>query len=189
MSGLEIVGAVTGIISVWLTTRQNIWCWPIGLVNLAVYALVFHSARLYADMALQGIYAALAVWGWYCWLRGGKEGAPLRVSQAPVRVYSILFPAGILCSLALGLGLERATDAAVPFWDAATTTFSLAATFMQTRKWFENWIVWIVVDSCLVGKYAWSGLWPTAGLFFIFTILAVMGLMEWRRSLKMEGAR
>jgi len=188
MSGLEVAGALTGVVSVWLTTRQNIWCWPISLVNLAVYTLVFHGARLYADMALQVVYAALAGWGWYCWLHGGEGGAPLRVSKTPARMHVVLFSAGLLGSIALGIGLARVTDDAVPYWDAATTIFSLVATYMQTRKWFENWLVWIAVDTSLVAKYAWSGLWPTAGLFTIFVGLAILGLIEWRRSLAAECA-
>jgi len=187
MSYLEIVGVVSGIVSVWLTTRQNTWCWPVGLVNVAVYGMVFQGARLYADMVLQGVYAALAAWGWYRWLHGGEGGAPLRISRTPGPILAIMAAAGLLFSFGLGHFLERATADAVPFWDATTTTFSLAATFMQTRKWLENWIVWIAVDIGLVAKYAWSGLWPTSGLFCAFLGLAVLGLFEWRRSLRSGG--
>jgi nicotinamide mononucleotide transporter len=127
------------------------------------------------------------VWGWYRWLHGGEGGAPLRVSRIRGPVLAGITAAGLLVSLGFGLFLERTTDDAVPFWDATTTTFSLAATFMQTRKWLENWIVWIAVDIGLVAKYAWSGLWPTSGLFCAFLCLAVLGLFEWRRSLGSGG--
>ena len=32
MSGLELFAAALGVIAVWLTVKQNPWCWPIGLI-------------------------------------------------------------------------------------------------------------------------------------------------------------
>lgn len=83
----------------------------------------------------------------------------------------------------LGLALARHTDASLPFWDSSTTSFSLVAQFMQTRKWLENWIVWIVVDVVYVGMYVYKSLYPTAGLYAVFLGLAVLGLHEWKQSL------
>lgn len=188
MSPLETAGVLTGIAAVWLTTRQNLWCWPVGLVNVAIFAVVFHAARLYADMGLQAIYAALGAYGWYHWLRGGPAGGALPVSRAPVRALLGLVAAGGAVAWVLGLGLARGTDAAVPFWDSTTTSFSLVAQLMQTRKWVENWIVWVIVDVALVAKYACSGLRATAGLYLVFLVLAVMGLRSWNRALHAERA-
>jgi nicotinamide mononucleotide transporter len=186
VSPLETAGVLTGIAAVWLTTRQNLWCWPVGLVNVAIFAVVFHGARLYADMGLQAIYAALGAYGWYHWLRGGPEGVALPVSRAPLRALLGLAAAGGLASCALGLGLARGTDAAVPFWDAATTSFSLVAQLMQARKWVENWIVWLIVDVALVAKYASLGLRATAGLYLVFLVLASVGLRSWSRALRAQ---
>lgn len=184
MSPLETAGVLTGIGAVWLTTRQNVWCWPLGLVNVAIFAVVFHDARLYADMGLQAVYAALAVYGWHHWLRGGAGGGALAVARAPIRTLAGLTVAGGAASWAIGLGLARGTDAAVPFWDATTTAFSLVAQLMQARKWIENWVVWILVDAALVAKYAYSGLSGTAGLYLSFLVLAAVGLASWTRALR-----
>jgi nicotinamide mononucleotide transporter len=183
-----MAGVTSGVLGVWLTTRQNVWCWPVGLVNVAVYAVVFHAARLYADMGLQAVYALIGVWGWYHWLRGGPTGGVLLVSRARGRTLLALALAGSAAAVVIGLGLAGATDARVPFWDATTTAFSLVASFMQSRKWLENWLLWIVVDGALVAKYAFAGLLPTACLFAAFLGLAVLGLVEWRRSLRRESA-
>jgi nicotinamide mononucleotide transporter len=83
----------------------------------------------------------------------------------------------------LGMALARHTDASLPFWDSSTTSFSLVAQFMQTRKWLENWMVWIAVDVVYVGMYAYKSLYPTAGLYSVFLVLAVLGLREWKQSL------
>ena len=67
---IEVFGAVTGIIYVFLEIRQTIWLWPVGIVTSAVYIWVFFSSKFYADMSLQGYYLAISVLGWYWWYRG-----------------------------------------------------------------------------------------------------------------------
>ena len=61
MLATELVAVVLTLVAVYLTTRQNIWCWPLAMVSVTVYALVFHQAKLYAEVGLQGLYFALAV--------------------------------------------------------------------------------------------------------------------------------
>lgn len=167
----------------WLTTRQDVRCWPVGLVNVSLSALVFFHSRLYGSMALQVVYAALSVYGWYEWLHGGKDDGRLAVSRIPARWLAGLALAGVACALALGSFLRHRTDAALPFWDAATTASSLVAQWMTTRKWLESWMVWIPVDVVYVAMYQSQRLHAFAGLYLVFLALAVLGLLEWRRSM------
>jgi nicotinamide mononucleotide transporter len=180
---VEIVGALFGVLAVWLTVRQNIWCWPTGLVNVGLFIVVFWRARLYADMGLQVIYVALCLYGWWAWRHGGGEHGALEVSRAPRRLLAVGAVAGAAFALALGRWLGHNTDAALPFWDAGTAAFSLVAQWLQTRKWLENWLVWIAVDLVYVGIYLAKALYPTALLYAVFLGLAVRGLVAWRRSL------
>jgi nicotinamide mononucleotide transporter len=70
---IEIFGAITGIIYVFLEIRQTIWLWPLGLITSAAYVWIFFSGKLYADMSLQAYYVVISVLGWYWWVRGGSE--------------------------------------------------------------------------------------------------------------------
>jgi nicotinamide mononucleotide transporter len=182
VSPYEIAGALFGALAVWLTARENVWCWPIGLLNVGLYVVVFHEARLYADMGLQVVYAVLCVYGWHAWLHGGKDQGVLEVSRTPVPWRAPLFLAGSAVSVLLGFLLRRHTDAALPYWDSSTTAFSLVAQWMQTRKWLENWLVWIAVDVVYVGIYLYKDLLATAALYAVFLALAVVGYRAWRRS-------
>ncbi len=184
MFTIEVVGALTGIIAVWLTTRRNIWCWPIGIVSVLLYVFVFYQARLYATMGLQVVFAGLAVYGWYAWAKGAGADGPLRVSRASRRTLAVAFGAGLALTVGLGTALGRQTDEALPFTDAAVTSVSLIAQWMQTRKLIENWWLWLAVDAVYVGMNVSQGLWPTAGLYAVYTALAVAGLREWRRSME-----
>jgi nicotinamide mononucleotide transporter len=67
---IEIFGAVTGILYVFLEIRQTIWLWPVGIITSAVYIWVFFTGKLYADMSLQGYYLAISILGWYWWANG-----------------------------------------------------------------------------------------------------------------------
>ena len=184
MSGLEWVAVAFGVVSVWLTVRQNPWCWPLGMINVTLFAVLFWRERLYADAGLQLVYVAVCAYGWWAWVRGGPGAGPLRVSRVPRRPSLLLLAAGVLLAAVLGLTLKRATDAALPLWDASTTAFSLVAQWMQARKWLENWILWIVVDVAYVGMYLTKGLHLTAGLYAAFVVLAVLGLREWTRAVR-----
>ena len=184
MKTIEVVGALSGVAAVWLTTRQKIWCWPVGIVSVALYIAVFHDARLYATMALQVLYVGLAIYGWYAWGKGEQGERPLRVSRASRRTLAVAFGVGLALTLGLGVWLGRQTDEALPFTDAAVTSFSLVAQWMQTRKLIENWWLWLAVDVVYVAINLSQGLLPTAMLYAIFTALAVAGLREWRRSME-----
>jgi nicotinamide mononucleotide transporter len=186
-SPLEVVAAAFGVISVFLSTRQNIWSWPTAIVNVALYAVVFYQGRLYGQMGLQPIYLALSVYGWYQWLRGGEAHTALRVSSASPRLIGALAVLNVVAWLALAAVLRR-TDAALPWLDALLTTTSLVAQWMMTRKILQNWLLWVAVDVVYVPMFISQRLYATAILYAAFLVLAVMGYVEWRRSLVRHAA-
>ena len=133
MTVLELVAVVVTVAAVYLTARQIIWCWPIAMVSVTLYAVVFHQAKLYADMGLQVIYFTLAVYGWWAWLHGGEDHGELRVSLVswPARLCLVLL--GAISGVLLGITLHRLTDASLPFMDSTLTSFSTIAQWMQPR--------------------------------------------------------
>jgi len=179
----EVLAVITGIISVYLSTRENIWSWPTALVNVALYFVVFFETKLYADMGLQVVYFALSLYGWYEWLYGGENRTELHVSRTPPALGVRLAIIGIACAVVLGTLLARFTDAALPYIDSATTSTSLVAQWMMTRKILENWAVWAAVDVVYIAMFVFKRLYLTAGLYTVFLVLAVMGYVQWKRSL------
>jgi nicotinamide mononucleotide transporter len=91
---------------------------------------------------------------------------------------------GLLAGVLLGQTLDRFTDASLPFMDSLLTSFSIIAQWMQTRKKLEAWLVWLAVDVFYVGMFLYKGLYPTAGLYAVFLYLALLGFMEWKRSMR-----
>lgn len=182
----EYVAALFGIVSVYLGTRQSVWVWPTGLVNVGLYILVFFEAKLYADMGLQAVYVGLCVYGWYHWLHGGDRGTALPVTRTSGRTLVVLAAVAVAASAALGATLASQTDASLPWLDSATTVVSLVAQWMMTRKLLEHWLVWIGVDTAYVGMFLYKALYVTAGLYLVFLGLAVLGYRRWRRDFTRE---
>lgn len=183
MSPLELVAAALGLVAVWLTVRENIWGWPIGAVMVALYIVIFAEARLYADAGLQVIYLGLQFYGWYQWLHGGARHDALAVSRASSATLLTTMAIGAAGTAALGTGLARYTDQALPYWDSFIAAFSLVTQWMLAKKLIENWIYWFVIDVVAVGVYFNRGLLPTAVLYAVYLALAVAGWIRWRRSL------
>jgi len=186
-SPLEGIAAVFGVISVYLSTRQNIWSWPTAIVNVGLYTIVFYQGRLYGQMGLQPIYLALSAYGWYQWLHGGAQRSELRVTRASPRLLATLAVLNLAAWIALAAILRR-TDAALPWLDALLATTSLVAQWMMTRKILENWVLWIAVDLVYVPMFISQGLYATAMLYAAFLGLALMGVVEWRRSITAPAA-
>ncbi len=189
MFSLELVAAVLTLVAVYLTARQIIWCWPLAMVSVTLYAAVFYDARLYADMGLQALYFGLAVYGWWAWLHGGEDHGELEVSLTSSRTRVVLVVVATLGGVLLGQTLTRFTNASLPFMDSMLTSFSIAAQWMQTRKLLESWLVWLAVDVFYVGMFLYKDLYLTAGLYTVFLVLAAMGFTQWRRSMRRTGLK
>lgn len=157
------------------------WCWPVGIINVIVYFVVFFEAKLYADMSLQAVYMVLTCYGWYEWLRGGSEQTGRAISSATVREIIAGTVVGIMSWIGIWYIVHTFTDGSIPWADSLLTAASLVATWLMARKYIENWMVWIITDSLYVGMFLYKNLTMTAILYAVFTGLAVYGLMTWRK--------
>lgn len=177
----EVLGFITGAICVWLTVKQNIWNWPIGIASNLFFIVLFFEAKLYADMTLQVVYIVLGGLGWYWWLRGGANRTMLLVSRLGPLTAIILGAITIAATTGITFFLQSINDSA-PFLDALTTVLSLVAQYMLTRKLLENWYIWISVDIIYIGLYANKGLYLTSFLYALFLVMCIAGLMQWRKA-------
>lgn len=177
-SWLESASFITGALCVWLTVKQSIWNFPLGLMNVATFCVVFFQSRLFADAGLQVVYFGLGLVGWYLWLHGGENRSPLKVSRAPA--WELFLTCVFIAASTLGLWKALAlVGGSASFWDALTTSISLASQWLLNRKRLESWIGWIIVDVIYVPLYIYKELYLTAILYSLFLLMAVMGLRAW----------
>lgn len=188
MNPIELTAAAFGIAAVFLSARQNVWNWPLGIVNVTLYIIVFHEAKLYAQMGLQVVYVVLAAYGWWNWLHGGANRGTLRVSRVPSREVVILTTIFLVGTAALSTFLAQNTQAALPVADSGLTAASLVAQYMMTRKYLECWLIWLAADVGYVAMFVSQALWPTTVLYAVFCVLAVIGWQQWKDSLRQQTA-
>ncbi|MET7495605.1 nicotinamide riboside transporter PnuC [Streptomyces sp900116325] len=180
----EVLGFGSGALCVWLVARQHLANWPIGIANNLFFVLLFTQSGLYADAGLQIVFITLAAYGWWTWTHGGGPGSPdLPVRNTGRTEWIRLCAAGVLGTAGLTVLLDHATDSTVPFWDALTTTLSLAATYGQCRKLVESWWLWIAADVVYIPLYAYKELYLTSLLYAGFLALCLVGLRNWKRDL------
>ena len=180
---IEIAGTLFGILGVVLTIKQNIFCFPAGIINVSLYAYLFFVSKLYSDAVLQIIYIILLVYGWMQW-KNKTASSELPVSKTERGLLFVLLTTGAGAAFFLGTFLHNKTDASLPYLDAATTVMSLIAQWMIAKKKIENWILWIAADVIYTGMYIYKSLYLTSVLYFIFIILAIIGYLEWKKNLK-----
>ena len=176
---------VTGVVTVLLVVRQNIWNWPLGMVNCALLFVVAVDAKLYSDGGLQIVYIVLGGYGWWHWLHGNPlERDALPVTRTPRREAAIIAGLAVVGYVALGLLLDHGTDTDVPWYDAFPTTASLVAQYLLTRKYVENWPVWILlVNIPYIALYASKDLPLLSCLQLLYIALSVAGWVSWRNAM------
>jgi nicotinamide mononucleotide transporter len=184
---IEITGSLLGLIYVILSIRQNISLWLVGILSSAFYIVVFFDSKLYANMSLQFYYLIMSIYGWYMWKKTDNKNqdaaAKLSVTRISTAVIIRCLLIGIFLLILLFRILKVYTDSPFPGWDSFTTMLSIIATWMLTRKYIENWLLWIISDTVSVGLYFYMKLYPTTILFFVYTVMAAVGFIEWRKTI------
>jgi nicotinamide mononucleotide transporter len=204
---IEVFGAITGIIYVFLEIRQNIWLWPVGIVTSAVYILVFFTSKFYADMSLQGYYLIISCIGWYWWSKGSmaqrqnsstdleaehrpdscreqntEDKSELIVTRLKRKTGLILAVVFVFLYFGMWLVLSKMTDSPVPGWDAFITSMSIVATWMLARKIYEHWYLWIIVNFVSAALFVSRGLYPTVILYLVYGVMSFVGLITWKKT-------
>jgi nicotinamide mononucleotide transporter len=181
MGGIEVAAALLGVINVLLVVRRSVWNYPFGIAMVALYFFVFWDAKLYSDALLQIFFLLIQFYGWWAWLHAAQvdHGVAVGWLQSGSRLKWAV--ATVAAILVWGFGMARFTDAVAPMADATIAGLSVSAQILQSLRKVESWVLWVTVDALAVGLFAWRGLAVTSGLYALFFVLAVIGLIEWRR--------
>ena len=175
---LGIIAFVFGVLGVWLTIRQNILCWPAALISVVAATIDFYLSRLFGDMALQVFYFFAGIYGWYYWDK--HKNLSFEIKRIPMKKTPFLLIVTAL-QFVLYYKLLIYFEGARPFLDALLTAASLTCTYMMTKKWLENWLIWVIIDSTYILLYVLTDLWLYGLLYLFFAAMAYYGWMTWRK--------
>ena len=196
LSWIEFVGTVLYFLSVWLIARKNMLTWPIGIVSVILYGILFYQIRLYSDTIEQLYYLGISIYGWAAW-RKSRGGAPL-VRSSFSRPAAAAAWAGVTLAAAVGVGQAVSrlhlwlptlfpAAASFPFLDALTTVMSFVAMFLMTRRRTESWIYWIIVDVIGIGLYWVKEVRFISLQYVVLLGMAIYGLLHWVRAERTEA--
>lgn len=185
---LQIIGIVLGLLYLWLEYKADIRLWIVGLVMPVVHGVLYFKSGLYADCSMQVYYVLAGLYGLAVWSRGGgrseKRAARVEIGHTPLRIVPLLVVVYAAAQAAIYLLLTRFTNSTVPFWDSMTTALCIVAYWMLSRKYVEQWLVWLAVDAITVGLYVYKGIPLTASLYALYCILAVVGYRRWLKQIR-----
>ena len=180
---IEGLAVGTGLASVWFSVKEKIWVYTVGLFSVGIYVYLSFVYGIYADMGINIYYVIMSMYGWYRWLQpsvGSTVKEITRSSKVLIISLSLLF----LSWLILFILLQRFTDSDIPLWDSLTTSLAIVGMWLMAEKKVEHWLFWIATDLLSIPLYYYKGLVLTSGQFLVFTVLAVMGWLQWNRSIK-----
>lgn len=208
MSWIEAFGTVFGLLCIWFASQEKTINYLFGLLNVTLFAVIFFQIQLYGLLLLQLFFFCANIYGWYAWTHPNEQGETLEVrwlsqnklvataaacaiSIALLTMYidSFFFALANIAVDSLNLfGADLAEPVlepdAFPFWDATMTILSIVAQVLMTRKYVENWILWIAINIISVGIYATQGVYAMSVQYAILMFIAANGTREWARTAK-----
>ena len=192
MSYIEFFGTVLNIACVWLVAKNRIISWPVGIAATVLFGILFFQINLYADFLEQIYFLITGFWGWWAWTRtrGMNSSEPKAIRHVVKKSRAWWIAAILIGTIILGyvtahlhLYLPEVfiEPASFPYLDAFTTILSFTATILLIRKEIEAWYLWILVDIIGIGLYWEKDVRLVAGLYVIFLVIAIHGLVTWRK--------
>ncbi|MDE6569314.1 MAG: nicotinamide riboside transporter PnuC [Alistipes sp.] len=189
---LQLAGIALGVLYLWLEYRADIRLWVVGLIMPVVHGVLYYRSGLYADCSMQVYYVLAGLYGWAVWQRSRRQknpttrttGTAFAIAHTPLRQVPLLVGAYALAHVGIYWVLVRFTNSTVPFWDSFTTALSVVAMWMLSRKYAEQWLVWLVADLTTIGLYCYKEIPFTAGLYLLYSALAVAGYLRWNRQIR-----
>ena len=188
MNYLEIIAVVFGVVAIWLASKGRVVNFGIGLVNCVLYGILFGREGLYSGMILQGIYFVINLYGLYSWRKPEVDtDKELKIMWLTIKervlVGVVIVATGVLWGMGVKWGAqllpENIQEPQYPMVDAILTTASVVAQILLTHKKIDNWVIWVLVDVVYIGLFLMVGMYWTAGLYVVYTGIAVNAVREW----------
>lgn len=184
-SVLQIAGFTLGMLYLWLEYRADIRLWIVGLVMPLVHGALYFDSGLYADASMQAYYVLAGLYGWFVWRNGRRQkSGTVRIGHTPLGTIPGLVAVYLAAHAVIYLLLAHFTNSTVPFWDSLTTAASIVAMWMLSRKYVEQWLVWLGIDLVTLGLYIYKDIPLTATLYAIYSAMAVTGYLRWRKQIQ-----
>lgn len=185
METLELIGAAIGVAYLLFQYKASVWMWVFSLAMSLMYICINFSHQLYANTVLQIVFSIMAVVGVLEWM-GVRQQEPRPITSMPRRLVLPVVGATLAMATAAAGILHWLGESESLLFDSLTTAINLTGTWMLIRKYYQEWLCWLVVDPLMSLMYAQAGLWPSAVLYALFSVVVVFGFLRWRREARRQ---
>ena len=180
MNQIEIIAVVFSLLSVILAVKNNFLTWPVGIVGVIFYGILFYQTKTWGNMYLQLLFITQSLYGWYNWKKDKKILPIEKLDKHDVNLFAIT--TGLLCFFISFVLLM--TGDKQPYLDGITTGLSIVGTLLLAFKKIDNWYYWIAADVLYIYLFYSQGLYWSTGIYFVFLLLAISGLKTWKKDIK-----
>jgi nicotinamide mononucleotide transporter len=196
MSYIEFVGTIFYLWSVWLISQRNKLTWPIGIISVLLFMVLFYQIQLYSDTIEQVYYLVASVYGWWLWNDTSKESNGTQgVHISSLKIITIWVVVTLVISVLFGAFMTDIhhmiptifpAPASFPYIDALTTIMSFTAMWLMAQKKVESWVYWIIVDAIGIWLYFVKDVRFLSLLYVVLLVMAVNGLRVWYKAVKQQ---
>ena len=193
MDYFELFAAVIGLGYIYFEYKGRWPMWVLGVVMPLCYVWIYFRSGLYANATLNVYNVVISIYGLHRWLHGGEDGGEVPIGSMPRRyvpwvVVAIVVMGGALTWLLSLLGESQAiwgTEGSASLLqcglDGLTASLSVVGMWMLARKYYQQWLCWMLVEPLTVVMCLATHLWATAVLYAVYMVVAVMGYVKWKR--------
>ena len=181
MNNIEILAVIFSLLSVIFAVKNNILTWPFAIVGVTFYGIFFYQNHIWGNMFLQIPFIIQSIYGWTKW----DEINEIKVEQLEKHDRSILAISSFLLTTFITFVLIMTGDKS-PYFDGITTSLSLIAMVLLAKKKIDTWLYWIIADVLFVAFFLIEGNYLSSITYLVFLILAITGLKQWKKSLKVD---
>lgn len=184
---IEVIAVATGLLSVWYSKKINVLVFPIGIISVLLYVFIFIKNGLFANAVINFLYFAISVFGWWNWKRQKANDESLK-SEEELKVTTLNKKESVIVSIIwlmslLAISIFVPKSLSVRF-DYFTSVLGLIAMWLTSIKKVENWIFYLAADIILIPLCIYNGLYLTSLQYVAYTILAIMGYINWNKEAK-----
>ena len=182
---LELFAVIMNIISVLYAKQNNILVYPSGLIGTGIFVYILFNFSLLGDMIINGYFFIMSIYGWYYWSRKKDEVYINKVSKLEKKEYKfiLLLALGSLIFIYIVYNQFDKWDNWTAYLDNITTAIFFVAMWLMAKRKIESWIFWIIGDLITIPLYFYKGLTISSIQYIIFTVLAILGYLSWKKIL------
>ena len=183
---LDILGFVVRLVYLWLEYKASIWLWLAGIIMPAIDLFLYYKAGLYADFGMAIYYCLAGIYGFLAWkyFKSSNKKTEFPITRFPKKLIIPATAIALTLWAAIWWILIKYTDSTVPVADAFTTALSIVALWALSRKYAEQWLIWLVVDLVCCVLYVRKGIPFKASIYGLYSVVAVLGYRKWLRVLQ-----